>query len=111
MDAGAKVARRVRRRPLGKALRTAQAKDNWNIRDLSVTGAFIEARGPIPVGTELELSLVFGAMVIHVEARVVRVQEPSWEKVGGIGVAFTNLPTNSKSFLEIYIAATEGEVY
>ena len=55
-DPEANVARRVRRRTLGTALRTGRAKDNWAIRDLSLTGAFIETTGPIPQISPFDVS-------------------------------------------------------
>ncbi len=104
------VARRVRLRTLGRAIREDPiAESAWSIRDVSSTGAFLETRAPIAVGAELEL--VFGTAVIHVTARVVRVQEPAWGQVGGVGVEFMRFGGDSQKFLESYIAATEGETY
>ncbi len=106
------VARRVRRRTLGRAIRDdPMAESAWGIRDVSITGAFLETHAPIPVGSELELALVFGTAVIHVTARVVRVQEPACGQVGGVGIEFTRFRVESQHFLESYIAATEGEAY
>ena len=106
------VARRVRRRTLGRAIRDDPiAESAWGIRDVSISGAFLETHAPIPVGSELELALVFGTAVIHVTARVVRVQEPAWGQVGGVGIEFTRLRGDSRQFLESYVAATEGEAY
>ncbi len=106
------IARRVRRRTLGRAIREDPiAESAWSIRDVSITGAFLETSAPLPVGSELELALVFGTAVIHVTARVIRVQEPAWGQVGGVGIEFTRLRGDSQQFLESYIAATEGEAY
>ena len=106
------VARRVRRRTLGRAIREDPiAESAWSIRDVSITGAFLETSAPIAVGAELELALVFGTAVIHVSARVVRVQEPAWGQVAGVGIEFMRFGGDSQKFLENYIAATEGETY
>ncbi len=106
------IARRVRRRTLGRAIREDPITESaWGIRDVSISGAFLETHAPIPVGSELELALVFGTAVIHVTARVVRVQEPAWGQVGGVGIAFTRLRGDSRQFLESYVAATEDEAY
>ncbi len=106
------IERRVRRRTLGRAIREDPiAESAWGIRDVSITGAFLETDAPLPAGSELELALVFGTAVIHVTARVIRVQEPAWGQVGGVGIEFTRFRGDSQEFLESYIAATEGEAY
>lgn len=106
------AARRVRRRSLGHAhLSDPRRLDSqlvWDIRDVSVTGAFLETTGPVPVGTELELALVFGPALARVRARVVRVQEPTWEDAGGVGVEFTEFYEGSRDLLEGYIAEADG---
>ena len=92
------AARRVRSRPVGTAyLVEARSGDfrseeqshmAWDIHDLSLSGAFLETKGPLPVGQEVTLSLVVEARPLRVRAKVVRVQEPSWDHVAGVGVAF-----------------------
>jgi hypothetical protein len=112
MDEDSNVARRVRRRTLGRAIREDPgAGSAWCIRDVSISGAFLETNAPIPIGSELELALVFGTAVIHVTARVIRIQQPDWGQVGGVGVEFTRFRGDSQQFLESYIAATEAETY
>jgi hypothetical protein len=112
MGEGSNVARRVRRRTLGRAIRDDPvAESAWSIRDVSISGAFLETNASIPVGSELELALVFGTAVIHVTARVIRIQEPGWGRVGGVGIEFTRFRGDAQQFLESYIAATEAETY
>ena len=112
MGEGSNVARRVRRRTLGRAIREDPvAESAWSIRDVSISGAFLETNAPIPVGSELELALVFGTAVIHVTAQVIRIQEPGWGQVGGVGIEFTRFRGDAEQFLESYIAATEAETY
>ncbi|MCG8589453.1 MAG: response regulator [Proteobacteria bacterium] len=89
------IAPRVRRPELGVAYRVAAHNGShrnghgaWPLRDLSLSGAFLETTGPLPVGERVDLALVLGADVIRVEAEVVRIQEPSWDHAAGIGVAF-----------------------
>lgn len=106
------AARRVRRRSLGHAHlsdpRRLDSQLAWDIHDVSISGAFLETTGPVPVGTELELALVFGPAMARVRAAVVRVQEPSWEEAGGIGVEFQEFYEGSRELLESYIAEAEG---
>ncbi len=111
-EEGGPVARRIRRRTLGRAVREDPSGEfGWSIRDLSMTGAFLETKGPIEIGTEFDLSLIFGGAVIHVTARVVRIQEPSWHHVGGAGFEFVHLSEDAKVLLESYIEVSEGEYH
>jgi len=110
------AARRVRRRSLGRAF-VSDSNDAqfsqlvWDIRDLSVSGVFLETRGPVPVGTDLHLSLVFGRNVARVRGSVVRIQEPSWENPAGVGVHFSGFDSGSLELLESYVAEAEGELF
>ncbi len=115
--------RAVRRKSLGKALlidpRTKAAPRReershlaWDIRDVSITGAFLETTGPVPVGTRLDLALLFfGTVTVRVGAEVVRLQEPSWAHVGGVAVVFKDFDEGSKELLEGYIEGAEGDPY
>lgn len=66
----------------------------YEIHDISHSGAFLVTHGPLPVGTRFELTIAaradsFGPQIeARVLATVVRVQEPSWIHVGGVGVKF-----------------------
>lgn len=71
----------------------------WDIGNVSVTGAFLETKGPIPVHTELRLALDLGLGVGHVKAEVVRVQQPSWEASGGVGVVFKEFGPGTQQLL------------
>ena len=102
------AARAPRRRSNGKAfLKDPRVEDcshlAWDVRDVSISGAFLETKGPVPVGTELEMCLVFGAAMAHVKARVTRVQEPSWAHVGGVGVRFVKFYEGARELLESYL--------
>ncbi len=109
-EEGAHVARRIRRRTLGRAIREdPSGESGWGIRDLSTTGAFLETKARLEVGAEFDLSLIFGTAVVHVVARVVRIQEPSWQHVGGAGIQFIRLSKGTEAFLESYIESSEGE--
>jgi len=96
---GSYAVRAPRRRVRGEALVLGSRGDGtepstqlrWDVRDLSVTGAFFETRGPVKVGTELDLFLVVDGARVRVEAEVVRIQEPSWAYPGGVGVSFRAL--------------------
>ena len=107
-----KAAHRVR--SLAQALlidpRDAEVGENgvshlaWGIRNLSLTGAFLETKAPLPVSTELHLALALGAATGHVKAEVVRVQQPSWRCVGGVGIVFRDFGKGTKELLSDYIA-------
>lgn len=96
---GSYAPRAPRRRVRGEALVLGSRGDGaepasqvrWDLRDLSLTGAFFETRGPVEVGTDLDLFLVVDDARVRVEAEVVRIQEPSWTYPGGIGVSFGRL--------------------
>jgi Tfp pilus assembly protein PilZ len=75
----------------------------WEIDDLSVGGAFLETRGPLAVGRELELALLVDDSRFRVRARVVRVQEPSWEHVAGVGVTFLQFEEGDREALATLI--------
>jgi CheY-like chemotaxis protein len=110
------AARRVRRLSLGRAYVNDSTHAHfsqlvWDIRDLSVSGAFLESRGPVPVGTALHLSLVFGRSVARIRGSVVRIQEPSWENPAGVGVSFSDFEAGSIEVLEGYVADAEGELF
>ena len=103
--------RALRVRTLATAVPTDPHRPKpWDVRNVSLTGAFIETTSAIPVGTELDVSLVFGPTVIHTRAKVVRVQEPSWELPAGVGVEFKAFRGDAETFLESYISASvEGK--
>lgn len=75
----------------------------WYIRDVGVTGAFLETESPLPIGTRLDLALDVGGSRIMVTAKVVRVQEPAWGNPGGVGVQFIAFGTDAQSHLARYI--------
>jgi CheY-like chemotaxis protein len=109
------VALRVHRRPLGTALVLDDASGGdrrrevashvlWDIYDISVSGAFLETRGPVQPGRELSLGVVLDGQMLRIQARVIRMQEPSWEHVAGVGVAFLGFEDGARTELETYIA-------
>jgi CheY-like chemotaxis protein len=114
--------RRVRRRSLGKAFVAdpSSAQDPrreeffqvaWDIRDISATGAFLETKGPIAVGTEIDLALLFYSTVLaRVKAEVVRFQAPSWASGGGVGVVFKSFGEGSEELIETYVADADDKL-
>jgi CheY-like chemotaxis protein len=99
---------RTERRPLAKVWLLDPAERgrtllSWDLYDISTTGAFIETRGPLQVGTDLHLEIIFGKESVRVVAKVVRVQEPSWMHVGGVGVSFTEIDPASERILEDFV--------
>jgi len=61
------------------------------LHDVSEGGALLETKGPIPVGTSMNLELALGSKRVKVAAHVVRVQEPKWMEVGGVAVVFDSV--------------------
>jgi CheY-like chemotaxis protein len=103
------AAPRLRVSPLGQALPLDSAglpSDNgawksFTIRDMSMTGAFLETPGPLEVGTMLDLCIDFGGSRARVLARTVRMQEPDWGIPGGVGVSFREFESGSREILTI----------
>ncbi len=75
----------------------------WKLKDISESGAFIETRGPVEPNTELHLLIEAGEDQLRAIASVVRIQEPSWNVVGGIGVQFSSMDEDSQSRLNQWI--------
>ena len=110
------AARPERRRTLGRAFLVDPARQGfselaWEIHDLSRTGAFLETNAPLPVGTTLHLSMELGDATARVQVEVVRVQEPSWGRVGGVGVVFRDIDENARGILERHVAEAADQVY
>ena len=106
----------MRRRSLGTAFRADPRREvaprikpfwdlAWAVRDISASGAFLETHGPVPIGSIVDLTLVFGATMVHVTVEVVRIQEPGWGRAAGVGVSFIEFGGGAKQFLESYVAA------
>ena len=92
-DLNERAERHTRWRCAGRAYLVEEGHEGeafvaWDVYNLGATGAFLETKGPLPIGAELELLLVVCGRKAGVKARVVRVQEPSWINVGGVGVKF-----------------------
>ncbi len=99
---------RMERRPLAKVwlldpFERGRTVLSWDLYDVSTSGAFIETRGPLLVGSELHLEIIFGKESVRAKARVVRVQEPSWMHVGGVGVIFEEMDPSSRRVLEDFV--------
>lgn len=104
---------RARRPSFGKALLVEPAGGRdaslaFEIHDLSISGAFLATQGPIPVGTQVRLALMLGEERLEVKARVVRIQEPSWANVAGVGVRFDELPETARRRLAARIESAGG---
>jgi CheY-like chemotaxis protein len=92
-------------RCVGRARLVAGADDAqgclvWDVYNLGPTGAFLETKGPLPIGAELMLVLELGGRRFPVRARVARSQEPSWMDVAGVGVEFVGLDAATRLELE-----------
>lgn len=97
------VPRRRRRRSLGKACASGPKKD-YGIVNISSSGALLETEGEIRVGQMLDLDFSLDDETsARVTARVVRVQQPTWGLVGGVGVAFTGFEGPSREIIKRYV--------
>ena len=83
----------------------------WYVRDLSSSGAFLETETPLPLRSRLELALPVGSSDVRVTAEVVRVQQPSWERPGGVGVRFIDSPPAVEDLLDQHVAEAGSEAY
>jgi hypothetical protein len=97
------VARRRRRGSLGVA-RSVGPKREWNIADISASGALLETYGELPENKLLDLDLMLeDGSSARVTAKVVRVQHPQWGRIGGVGVAFIRFDGDSRAAIERYV--------
>jgi hypothetical protein len=74
------------------------------IHDLSSSGAFLGSPAPIAVGTSLNLRLEIPGTVLYLQAQTVRLQEPSWGSIGGVGVVFRDVPEATQRRLDAYVS-------
>lgn len=72
---------------------------SWILVDVSATGAFVATEGPLAIGCQFGITLLAGPAQIHVRAEVVRLQEPGWGRLGGVGVRFLGLGRSSRAAL------------
>ena len=103
------VARRKRCSWVGTAI-TGAPDDAMRIVNLSVTGAFLETgmKHPQP-GDRLELHLSLrGDVIVSLDAEVVRIQVPSWKRIGGVGVRFTGVDDAARRRLEEFVEHAEA---
>jgi len=78
----------------------------WDVYNISPSGAFLETKGPLVVGSEFDMILELRGQHVRVRARVARVQEPSWLEIGGAGVEFLAPSEETRSAIR---RAVEGE--
>ena len=87
----------------------ACSKQTHRVVDISVSGALLETDGEIPIGQLLELDLALDSTRrACVVAKVVRVQEPAWGVVGGVGVVFTQYDGDSVDVIQQYVTAEDA---
>ena len=82
---------------------------SWDVYNISEDGAFLETKGPIPIGTKLELMLEIEGGKARVQAFVVRIQEPSWFDVGGVGVTFVQTSDEAEQLIASVLRSSEPE--
>ena len=82
------------------------------VRDLSVSGVFLETADPLPVGTDVTISSleVEDDLAFEVAARVVRVEPPDEDRLDapGLGFQFVHLDDEQKDFLLRFIDRVES---
>ena len=104
-ERGGPVARRRRRRSLGVACATAGSRKQYDIANISRSGALLETDGELAVGQPLELDLKLEeGKATRVAAKVVRVQRPDWGRPGGVGVEFTDMEDDTRQALDDYVS-------
>ncbi|MGH0031456.1 MAG: PilZ domain-containing protein [Myxococcota bacterium] len=81
-----------------------QGEVAWNLHDLSTSGALIDTRGPLPLGARLRIALQIGHARLELDCEVVRVQEPGWDALPGVGVRFLDVTPETRALLEREIA-------
>jgi CheY-like chemotaxis protein len=108
--------RAPRRRTRARALFEEPASDSprhlsWLLHDVSVTGAFLETKTPVPLGAELDLTLDFDDLVLETRARVVRLQDGTSELPAGVGVSFIEPDEGVVDLLQEHVAAAGNDAY
>jgi CheY-like chemotaxis protein len=103
-----RVRPRQRRRSLSRARIFEPGGDgdliaSSGLHNVSMSGAFLETRGPLPIGAKILLETVLGSWPVRAPATVVRVQEPSWIHVSGVGVRFDWMDDRSSDALRRFI--------
>jgi CheY-like chemotaxis protein len=99
---------RLRRRSLSKVQILEASDDGESIassglHNVSVSGAFLETRGPLSVGAEILMQTTLGNRTVRARGTIVRVQEPSWIHVGGVGVRFDSMDDASSEALHRFV--------
>lgn len=74
------------------------------LRNVSRTGALLETDGPLAVGARLEMEIDFRGTRGRARGTVVRVQEPSWLSVGGVGLQFESMNAELAAALDGFFA-------
>jgi hypothetical protein len=104
-DSTAHVPRPRRCSSLGVAIPSGPKRE-LRIVNISVSGALLQTPGRLPIGQSLDLDLQLdNGTIVSVTASVVRIQEPDWERIGGVGVTFTSVAETARAVLEAYVAA------
>jgi CheY-like chemotaxis protein len=108
--------RAPRRRTRARALFEEPASDaprqrSWLLHDVSVTGAFLETKTPVSLGTELDLTLDFDDTVLEIRARVVRLQDGTADLPAGVGVSFIGPDEGVVDLLQEHVAAAGHDAY
>jgi Tfp pilus assembly protein PilZ len=99
-----KPARREQRVTINKQFESFDAFVNEYVANISRSGAFVRAKKPLPVGTEIEMR--FTVIMDDIETvegvgKVVRVQRDP----PGMGVVFTRISHSSRHLLERLLTA------
>jgi CheY-like chemotaxis protein len=91
------AAPRMRARPIAEVILLDAEQGThvaqWEVQDISVSGAFVRSHVTYTPGTILALELQLGITRFSVSARVVRTQSSEWIANAGVGVRFELDPT------------------
>ena len=105
----------IRRSPRFRCL--AQAELNLQdgmcvpaqLSELSARGCYIDALRPIAVGTEMRLSICYGADICELSGRVIYKHSGGGTGLFGIGVLFRDMGTEQHHVIQSWLSQLAGQ--
>ncbi len=81
----------------------SETRTNARTSDLSLTGCYVDAINPLPLGTRVRVQIV------HANATFVAVGIVAYSMTSmGMGITFTEIEPNCRAILEKWITALRG---
>jgi len=109
-EADRRRAVRYRRAPTAHLLERREGGDTLvagQIHDASISGAYIATEGPLPVGAEVDVRLTLATKQVIVRGVVIRVEEPSWLRPGGVALRFLEVSEHKRRALQDLLSSIE----